>query len=65
MVATGMLPDVTDVATDGQIQVTESNYNGSYYPSNIRGFFDPTKTSEGKVRLFIPLLECETADFCQ
>ena len=45
---------MTDVATDGQIQVTESNYNGSYYPSNIRGFFDPTKTSEGKVSYIYP-----------
>ena len=38
----GHVAYVTDVATDGQIQVTESNYNGSHYPSNIRGF-DPTK----------------------
>ncbi len=35
----GHVAYVTDVATDGQIQVTESNYNGSDYPSNIRGFF--------------------------
>ncbi|WP_313467403.1 CHAP domain-containing protein [Streptococcus parasuis] len=50
----GHVAYVTDVATDGQIQVTESNYNGSYYPSNIRGFFDPTKTSEGKVSYIYP-----------
>lgn len=50
----GHVAYVTDAATDGQIQVMESNYNGSYYPSNVRGYFDPTKTSEGTVSYIYP-----------
>ncbi|HFU4459190.1 TPA: CHAP domain-containing protein [Streptococcus suis] len=45
----GHVAYVTDVAADGTIQVMESNYGGAYYPSNVRGFFDPTTTSEGTV----------------
>lgn len=45
----GHVAYVTDVATDGQIQVMESNYAGSYYLSNVRGYFEPTTTSEETV----------------
>ncbi len=50
----GHVAYVTDVAADGQIQVMESNYSGAYYPSNVRGFFDPTTTSEGTVSYIYP-----------
>lgn len=50
----GHVAYMTDAATDGQIQVMESNYAGSYYPSNIRGFFDPTTTSDGTVSYIYP-----------
>ncbi|HEP1800437.1 TPA: CHAP domain-containing protein [Streptococcus suis] len=50
----GHVAYVTDVAADGTIQVMESNYGGAYYPSNVRGFFDPTTTSEGTVSYIYP-----------
>ncbi|MDG4515037.1 CHAP domain-containing protein [Streptococcus suis] len=50
----GHVAYVTDAATDGQIQVMESNYAASYYPSNVRGYFDPTTTSEGTVSYIYP-----------
>lgn len=50
----GHVAYVTDVAADGTIQVMESNYGGSYTPSNVRGFFDPTNTSEGTVSYIYP-----------
>ncbi|MBY5013598.1 MULTISPECIES: CHAP domain-containing protein [Streptococcus] len=50
----GHVAYVTDVAADGTIQVMESNYGGTYYPSNVRGFFDPTTTSEGTVSYIYP-----------
>ncbi|HEM6398940.1 TPA: CHAP domain-containing protein [Streptococcus suis] len=50
----GHVAYVTDVAADGTIQVLESNYGGAYYPSNVRGFFDPTTTSEGTVSYIYP-----------
>ncbi|HEM6120298.1 TPA: CHAP domain-containing protein [Streptococcus suis] len=50
----GHVAYVTDVAADGTIQVMESNYGGAYYPSNVRGFFNPTTTSEGTVSYIYP-----------
>jgi surface antigen len=50
----GHVAYVTDVAANGHIQVKESNYGGVYYPSNVRGFFDPTTTSEGTVSYIYP-----------
>ncbi|MGQ7340342.1 CHAP domain-containing protein [Streptococcus suis] len=50
----GHVAYVTDVAADGTIQVMESNYGGAYSPSNVRGFFDPTTTSEGTVSYIYP-----------
>lgn len=50
----GHVAYVTDLAEDGRIQVMESNYSGAYYPSNVRGFFDPTVTSEGTVSYIYP-----------
>lgn len=50
----GHVAYVTDVAKDGRIQVKESNYSGAYHPSNVRGFFDPTATSEGTVSYIYP-----------
>ncbi|MFM0599179.1 CHAP domain-containing protein [Streptococcus suis] len=50
----GHVAYVTDVAADGTIQVMESNYGGAYYPSNVRGFFDPTTASEGTVSYIYP-----------
>ncbi|HEM5651054.1 TPA: CHAP domain-containing protein [Streptococcus suis] len=50
----GHVAYVTDAAANGHIQVKESNYGGVYYPSNVRGFFDPTTTSEGTVSYIYP-----------
>lgn len=56
----GHVAFVTDVAADGTIQVMESNYSGAYYPTNVRGFFDPTTTSEGTVSYIYPPAEVVT-----
>lgn len=50
----GHVAYVTGVAADGKIQVMESNYSGAYEPANVRGFFDPTTTSEGTVSYIYP-----------
>ncbi|MDG4499446.1 CHAP domain-containing protein [Streptococcus suis] len=50
----GHVAYVTGVAADGKIQVMESNYGGAYEPANVRGFFDPTTTSEGTVSYIYP-----------
>ncbi|MFC3927294.1 CHAP domain-containing protein [Streptococcus caprae] len=35
---------VTDVASDGTIQILESNYNGNMSIANYRGYFDPNNS---------------------
>ncbi len=45
---------VTEVREDGAIQIVESNYAGTTYPANVRGWFNPTTTGEGVVSYIYP-----------
>lgn len=51
---------VTEVGENGQIQIMESNVNGSMAVANYRGWFDPTTTSEGTVSYIYPPAEVVT-----
>lgn len=51
----GHVAYVTDVQSETSIQVLEANIGGNPNIANYRGFFDPTRTSEGVVSYIYPV----------
>lgn len=51
----GHVAYVTDVQSEISIQVLEANIGGNPNIANYRGFFDPTRTSEGVVSYIYPV----------